>query len=65
MYDKWWKANGKGDCGSDDTGDPSTNSLAINNVGGVFIVLLVGLAIAVVSALVEFIWFTRKQVSSK
>lgn len=59
MYNKWWKNTGT--CNPDDSKkDSKANSLGVANVGGIFVVLFVGLAIAVLIAVVEFIWNSRK-----
>ena len=44
------------------TGNVKTNSaqLGLNNVGGVFIVLLGGLIVACIIAIFEFMWSRRK-----
>lgn len=59
LYNKWWKGTGK--CMSDRKATESkANALDVNNVGGIFVVLLGGLAIAVLVAFLEFIWKSRK-----
>lgn len=40
--------------------DASAAELALTNVGGVFLVLGVGVAIAIIIALLEFLWNVRK-----
>ena len=65
-YDKWWKSHGRwpesGDCQSKDAtleAKSSVNALGVVNIGGVFVVLLVGLAFAVMVAIGEFCVKTR------
>ena len=63
LYDKWWKEyGGAGKC---DTGDDKlrkdANALTIANVGGVFVVLIVGLLLSPVVAAVEFVWNARRR----
>jgi len=63
LYDKWWKEyGGAGKC---DTGDDKVrkdaNALTIANVGGVFVVLIVGLLLSPVVAAFEFVWNARKR----
>ena len=60
LYNKWWKNTGV--CVSDDkkTKDSKASSLGVANVGGIFVVLFVGLALAIVVAVAEFIWNSRK-----
>lgn len=61
LYDKWWKSP-KDQC-SDETAKQSNkaNALGINNIGGVFVVLLCGLAFAVLIAILEFCHNSRHQ----
>ncbi len=59
LYNKWWKNTGI--CVSDDKKkDNKASSLGVANVGGIFVVLFVGLALAVVVAILEFVWNSRK-----
>jgi glutamate receptor, ionotropic, invertebrate len=59
LYNKWWKNTGT--CVNDDKKkDKEANSLGVANVGGIFVVLFVGLALAVVVAALEFVWNSRK-----
>ena len=58
LYNKWWR--NVGTCNLDDKKDSKANSLGIANVGGIFVVLFVGLALAIVTAVVEFVWNSRK-----
>jgi hypothetical protein len=41
--------------------DSKANSLGVANVGGIFVVLFVGLSLAVVTAIIEFVWNSRKR----
>jgi hypothetical protein len=36
------------------------NALGVENVGGIFVVLMAGLALAVLVAVIEFCWRSRK-----
>jgi len=63
LYDKWWKEyGGAGKC---DTGDDKVrkdaNALTIANVGGVFVVLIVGLLLSPLVATFEFVWNARRR----
>lgn len=59
LYNKWWKNTGV--CVSDDKKkDNKASSLGVANVGGIFVVLFIGLALAVVVAILEFVWNSRK-----
>jgi len=60
LYNKWWKNTGV--CVSDDKKKESkASSLGVANVGGIFVVLFVGLALAVIVAALEFVWNSRRQ----
>jgi len=55
LYNKWWR--NAGSCASDEKSkEKKANSLGVANVGGIFLVLAVGLAFAVVVGIVEFVW---------
>jgi hypothetical protein len=55
LYNKWWR--NAGSCASDDKSkEKKAHSLGVANVGGIFFVLAVGLALAVVVGVVEFVW---------
>ena len=60
-YDKWWKNHGHVKahaCNTKKTVDQKAmaNALGVVNIGGIFVVLLCGLALAVLVAIVEFCW---------
>ncbi|XP_048525758.1 glutamate receptor ionotropic, kainate 1 [Dendroctonus ponderosae] len=60
LYDKWWKNTGE-TCTRNDKGKESkANSLGVDNIGGIFVVLLCGLAFAVVIAIMEFCYNSKK-----
>ncbi|ROT63284.1 putative glutamate receptor ionotropic, kainate 2 [Penaeus vannamei] len=60
---KWWKEKrGGGTCQDDESKSSSkANELGLNNVGGVFVVLLAGMGLASVVAVCEFVWKSRKR----
>ncbi|CAG5121027.1 unnamed protein product, partial [Candidula unifasciata] len=58
LYNKWWKDTST--CIRDDTKESKANALGVENVGGIFVVLLVGLALAVVVAMLEFIYKSKE-----
>lgn len=73
LYNKWWK--NAGTCASEEKmKEKKAHSLGVANVGGIFVVLLFGLAMAITMGLIEFIWHyfshltehdrSKKQVSS-
>ena len=59
---KWWKKEQSGgECGggshdSSETGTASVNELGLQNVGGIFLVLLLGLVMGCVTAALEKYW---------
>lgn len=60
LYDKWWKNSGD-TCTRNEKGKESkANSLGVDNIGGVFVVLLCGLAFAVIIAIFEFCYNSKK-----
>ena len=44
----------------DDNKESKANALGVENVGGIFVVLLVGLALAVIVAIIEFIYKSKE-----
>ena len=63
MKTKWWKKErGGGACTGDGSGDGSdagggaVNELGLQNVGGIFLVLLIGLIVGCVTAAIENFW---------
>ncbi|XP_043271964.1 glutamate receptor ionotropic, kainate 2 isoform X6 [Venturia canescens] len=64
LYDKWWKNTGDV-CNRDEKSKESkANALGVENIGGVFVVLLCGLALAIVVAILEFCWNSKKNAQS-
>ncbi|KAL1516627.1 hypothetical protein ABEB36_000512 [Hypothenemus hampei] len=60
LYDKWWKNTGE-TCQRNEKGKESkANSLGVDNIGGVFVVLLCGLAFAVIIAIMEFCYNSKR-----
>ncbi|XP_068222545.1 glutamate receptor ionotropic, kainate 2-like [Palaemon carinicauda] len=60
LYSKWWKNTGDV-CNRDEKNkDSKANALGVENIGGVFVVLLCGLALAIVVAILEFCWNSKK-----
>uniref|UniRef100_A0A914UQJ0 Ionotropic glutamate receptor C-terminal domain-containing protein n=2 Tax=Plectus sambesii TaxID=2011161 RepID=A0A914UQJ0_9BILA len=61
LKDKWWKQKrGGGKCANEDSKKGGHNELGLQNVGGVFVVLVGGLCIAFVIAIIEFVHKSRK-----
>ena len=57
LYNKWWKSSAT--CQKDEKGDSKANALGVENVGGIFVVLLGGLTLSIFIALFEFIWNSK------
>ncbi|XP_050301836.1 glutamate receptor ionotropic, kainate 2-like isoform X11 [Anthonomus grandis grandis] len=60
LYDKWWKNTGETCTRNDKSKESKANSLGVDNIGGVFVVLLCGLAFAVIIAIIEFCYNSKK-----
>lgn len=62
LYDKWWKNSGDTCVRPDESREPnrSASSLNVDNIGGIFVVLLCGLSIAIIIAICEFCYNSRK-----
>ncbi|XP_035214145.1 glutamate receptor ionotropic, kainate 2-like isoform X2 [Stegodyphus dumicola] len=57
LKERWWKQRGGGKCApSSKQSSGSARKLSLDNVGGVFVVLIFGLAVAVLLAVMEFSW---------
>lgn len=56
LYNKWWKNSGS--CNKEDKKE--SKALGVANVGGIFVVLLGGLCLAVIVALMEFMYKSKK-----
>lgn len=55
LFNKWWRNAGV--CSSDDKSkEKKANSLGVANVGGIFVMLAVGLACALLVGVMEFVW---------
>jgi hypothetical protein len=61
LKERWWKQKkGGGQCIDDSKkGSGSVTPLKIDNVGGVFVVLLGGLSFSLFVAILEFMWKAR------
>nr|QGW50653.1 ionotropic receptor 11 [Propsilocerus akamusi] len=60
LYDKWWKNTGEICSRDEKQKDTKANALGVDNIGGVFVVLLCGLAFAVLIAIIEFCYKSKK-----
>ena len=58
LYNKWWK--GSGVCVREDKKDVNkANPLGVQNVGGIFVVLIGGLLLAVLVSICEFSYYAK------
>lgn len=57
---KWWEERGGGLCLKTEQEPTSSSELGLANVGGVFLVLLIGTCGSFVIAVFEFLWNVRK-----
>lgn len=60
LYDHWWKSKGDTCMRTDKGKESKANALGVDNIGGVFVVLLCGLAFAVLIAIFEFCYNSKK-----
>ncbi|XP_017467765.1 PREDICTED: glutamate receptor ionotropic, kainate 2-like isoform X2 [Rhagoletis zephyria] len=56
LYDKWWKNAGETCVRKSNSKQTKANALGLDNIGGVFVVLLVGIGVAACVAVFEF-WY--------
>ncbi|XP_018397740.1 PREDICTED: glutamate receptor ionotropic, kainate 2-like [Cyphomyrmex costatus] len=60
LYDKWWKSPGDTCMRTEKGKENKANSLGVDNIGGVFVFLLCGLAFAMLIAIFEFCYNSRR-----
>ncbi|CAL1283905.1 unnamed protein product [Larinioides sclopetarius] len=64
--ERWWKQKkGGGSCAQSTKASGSVNELGLGNVGGVFVVMLLGILLSAVMGVIEFLWFQRKLVKER
>ena len=64
LYNKWWKNTGT--CNNEDKKQESkASSLGLANVGGIFVVLCAGLVLAVITAVIEFMWNSKRNAKTE
>lgn len=56
---QWWQAKDGKKCKKDETESVNAGELGMANVGGVFLVLIVGCGASLIVAIVEFLWNIR------
>jgi len=57
LYNKWWKSSSQ--CVRDDKADQKASALGVENVGGIFVFLIGGLSVAILVAVMEFVWNSK------
>ncbi|KAK0163923.1 hypothetical protein PV328_002608 [Microctonus aethiopoides] len=65
LYDKWWKSPGDTCMRTEKGKENKANALGVANIGGIFVVLLCGLAFAVLVAIFEFCYNSRRNSASE
>ncbi|CAH1800080.1 unnamed protein product [Owenia fusiformis] len=65
LYNKWWRNTGT--CSRDEKSKDSTkaHSLGVANVGGVFVVLVAGLSMAILVSCVEFLYNAKRNATKE
>ncbi|XP_054720355.1 glutamate receptor ionotropic, kainate 2-like isoform X2 [Uloborus diversus] len=59
--ERWWKQKkGGGSCSEASKTSGSVNELGLGNVGGVFVVMVIGICLSACVGVFEFLWFQRK-----
>lgn len=58
FYNHWWKAGST--CLQNEKKDTKPDPLKVENVGGIFVVLIGGLLLACVVSLFEFIYYAKQ-----
>lgn len=56
LYTKWWKEKAESNCDTEGKGKQNANELGLQNVGGVFVVLMAGVVAGTIMAIFEFLW---------
>eukprot|EP00057_Strongylocentrotus_purpuratus_P014630 XP_011669104.1 PREDICTED: glutamate receptor ionotropic, kainate 2 isoform X2 [Strongylocentrotus purpuratus] len=57
LKNKWWKS---GQCVRDDNSKDDASELGLKNIGGIFLVLVAGLILGVITVIAEFIWKSKQ-----
>ncbi|KAF2357618.1 Ionotropic glutamate receptor L-glutamate and glycine-binding domain [Trinorchestia longiramus] len=60
LYNRWWKDSGDTCNREEKNSESKASALGVDNIGGVFVVLLCGLAFAVLIAILEFCWNAKR-----
>nr|CAD7399735.1 unnamed protein product [Timema poppensis] len=65
LYNKWWKNPGDTCVRTEKGKESKANALGVNNIGGIFVVLLCGLAVAVMVAIFEFCYNSKRNTQAE
>lgn len=66
LKERWWKQKrGGGKCAESNSGSGQANELGLKHVGGVFVLLLTGLAVALIIGFVEFYYKSSRTVAEE
>ncbi|XP_033635111.1 glutamate receptor ionotropic, kainate 2-like [Asterias rubens] len=57
LKNEWWKT---GQCVMDSVNNSDANELGLENIGGIFLVLIAGVILGILVAIAEFIWKSRQ-----
>ncbi|XP_063955091.1 glutamate receptor ionotropic, kainate 2-like [Lytechinus pictus] len=57
LKNKWWKS---GQCVRDDNSKDDASELGLKNIGGIFLVLVAGLILGIITVIAEFIWKSKQ-----
>lgn len=61
LYDKWWKSSRDTCSQTGKEKESKANALGVDTIGGIFIVLLGGLAVAVLVSIFEFCYHSKNR----
>ena len=65
LRNRWWKERGAKNCKAMRSTPKGASALKVDNVAGAFLVLLLGIILATITALIEFFWTSRKIFANK
>jgi len=65
LKNKWWKQKGAKNCMALRNAPKTAKALTLANVSGAFLVLILGMGLATVTAVIEFLWASRKIFSNE
>ena len=62
---RWWKEKGAKNCKAMRSAPKGASALKLDNVAGAFLVLVLGMGLAVVTTLAEFFWQSRGMLANQ